>query len=74
MLTKIGEILILLTALAFGLACLFERDMIWMLYEYDSRLTGSLIERTPRWEQQATIMGFFFIVLGIIGFGAGLRG
>jgi hypothetical protein len=61
-------------ALAFGLACLFERDMIWMLYEYDSRLTGSFIERTPRWEQQATIMGFFFIVLGIIGFGAGLRG
>jgi hypothetical protein len=60
-------------ALAFGFACLFERDMVWMLYEYDSRLTGTLIERTPRWEKQAAIMGFFFIVLGIIGFWAGMR-
>jgi len=63
-----------LIAIAFGLACLFERDLVWMLYEYDSRLMGTWIERTARWEQQTTLMGFFFIALGIVGFWAGLRG
>jgi len=61
-------------AIAFGLACLFERDLVWMLYEYDSHMMGTTIERTPRWNQQATWMGLFFVALGIIGFWTGLHG
>ncbi len=61
-------------AIAFGLACLFERDLVWMLYEYDSRLTGAQVERTPRWNQQAAWMGLFLVILGIIGFWSALNG
>lgn len=61
-------------AVAFGLACLFERDLVWMLYEYDSQLMGTRIERTPRWNQQAIWMGRFFVILGIIGFWSALQG
>ncbi len=61
-------------AIAFGLACLFERDLVWMLYEHDSRIMGTRIKRTTRWEQQATWMGYFFVALGLIGFWAALHG
>jgi|FLYN01.1.fsa_nt_gi hypothetical protein len=61
-------------AVTFGLACLFERDLVWMLYEYDSRLMGTPAERTPRWNQQAAWMGYFFVALGLIGFWAALHG
>jgi hypothetical protein len=60
-------------AIAFGLACLFERDLVWMLYEYDSRLMGTHAERSPRWNQQTTWLGFFFFTLGVLGFMVGLR-
>jgi hypothetical protein len=56
------------------LACLFERDLVWMLYEYDSHLMGTSVERTPRWNQQAGWMGLFFVILGLVGFWAALQG
>jgi hypothetical protein len=61
-------------AIAFGLACMFERDLVWMLYEYDSRIMGTQIERTAGWERQATWMGCFFVALGLLGFWAALHG
>jgi hypothetical protein len=61
-------------AIALGLACLFERDLVWMLYEYDSHLMGTSVERTPRWNQQAGWMGLFFVILGLVGFWAALQG
>jgi hypothetical protein len=60
-------------AIAFGLACLFERDLVWMLYEYDSRIMGTRIERTAGWERQAVWMGYFFVILGFMGFWAALH-
>ena len=60
-------------AIAFGLACMFERDLVWMLYKHDSRIMGTQIERTSRWEQQAAWMGYFFVALGLIGFWAALH-
>jgi len=60
-------------AIAFGLACLFERDLVWMLYEYDSRLMGTQVERSTRWNQQTTWLGLFFFTLGVLGFMVALR-
>jgi hypothetical protein len=60
-------------AVALGLACIFERDLVWMLYEYDHRLTGTLATRTPRWEHTITYLGYFLVYLGIVAFWGGLR-
>lgn len=60
-------------AIAVGLACVFERDLVWMLYEYDNRLMGTHTERTRRWERFVTLQGHFLVYLGIAAFWTGLR-
>ena len=60
-------------AIAVGLACVFERDLVWMLYEYDNRLFGTHAERTRRWERLVTLQGYFLVYLGIFAFWGGLR-
>lgn len=60
-------------AIALGLACVFEQDLVWMLYEYDNRLLGTQAQRTRRWERLVTFQGYFLVYLGIIAFWGGLR-
>ena len=68
MLVSLGVI-----AIALGLACVFDRDLIWMLYEYDNRLFGTAAKRSGRWERLVTLQGYFFVYLGIIAFWWGLH-
>ena len=59
--------------LAFGLICLFERDMAFMLYEYDARLMGKVLKRTPDWDNLMRTQGAVLVMAGLIGFIVGLR-
>jgi hypothetical protein len=60
-------------AVAVGLACLFERDLVWALYEYDHRLFGTQAQRTRQWERMITALGYFMVYLGIVVFWFGLH-
>jgi hypothetical protein len=60
-------------AVAVGFVCLFEQDLVWMLYEFDNRLLGTFVERTRRWERLVSLQGHFLACLGIIAIVAGLR-
>ncbi len=62
-----------IVAIALGLACVFDRDLVWMLYEYDHRLLGSAAQRTRRWERLMTLQGHFLVYLGIVALWGGLR-
>jgi hypothetical protein len=59
--------------IAFGLMCLFEKDMAFRLYEYDARLMGKVLERTRSWEGLMQTQGAVLVLIGVIGFIVGLR-
>jgi hypothetical protein len=58
---------------AFGAMCVFEQDMAYMLYEYDARMMGKLLERTRDWENLMRVQGAVLILIGIIGLFTGIR-
>lgn len=59
--------------IAFGLMCLFERDMAFQLYEYDARLMGKILRRTQEWESLMRTQGVVMVMVGLMGFLIGLR-
>jgi hypothetical protein len=59
--------------MAFGLMCLFERDIAFMLYEYDARLMGKVLRRTPDWDSLMRIQGAVLVMAGVLGLILGLR-
>jgi hypothetical protein len=59
--------------MAFGLMCLFERDIAFMLYEYDARLMGKVLRRTPDWDSLMRTQGTVLVLAGVLGLILGLR-
>lgn len=59
--------------MGFGLMCLFERDIAFMLYEYDARLLGKVLRRTPDWDSLMRTQGAVLVMVSAIGFIIGLR-
>jgi hypothetical protein len=59
--------------IAFGLMCMFEKDMAFRLYEYDAKLMGKVLERTPSWESLMRTQGAVLVLIGMIGFIVGIR-
>ena len=59
--------------IAFGLMCLFERDMAFQLYEYDAELMGKVLRRTQDWESLIRTQGLVMLMVGFMGFFIGLR-
>ena len=59
--------------LGFGLMCLFERDIAFMLYEYDARLMGKVLKRTADWDSLMRTQGAVLVMAGLMGFILGLR-
>ena len=59
--------------IAFGLLCLFERDMAFDLYEYDAKLMGKVLRRTQEWESLIRTQGIVMLMVGFMGFFVGLR-
>ena len=57
----------------FGLMCLFQRDIAWMLYEADSRFFGKQLVRTHDWDQLMVIQGIVLVMIGILGVLVSLR-
>jgi|GEM_PF-3487792 len=55
-------------AIAFGLLCWFDSDMVFRLYEHDLKMFGKVMERTADWNTTARAQGTFFIILGVVGF------
>lgn len=62
-----------IVAIALGLACVFERDLVWRLYEYDHRLLGTSAQRTHRWERLVMLQGHLLVYLGIVALWSGLH-
>lgn len=60
-------------AIVLGLVCVFERDLVWMLYEFDHRLLGTTVQRTRRWERLITLQGYFLVYLGVVALWGGLQ-
>ncbi len=59
--------------MAFGLMCLFERDIAFMLYEYDARLMGKVLRRTSDWDSLMRTQGTVLVMAGGLGLILGLR-
>lgn len=59
--------------IAFGLLCLFERDMAFELYEYDAKLMGKVLRRTQDWDSLIRTQGVVMLMVGFMGFFVGLR-
>jgi hypothetical protein len=59
--------------IAFGLMCLFERDMAFHLYEYDAKLMGKVLRRTQDWDSLMRTQGLVMLMVGFMGFFIGLR-
>jgi hypothetical protein len=59
--------------IAFGLMCLFERDMAFQLYEYDAKLMGKVLRRTQDWDSLMCTQGLVMLMVGFMGFFIGLR-
>jgi hypothetical protein len=59
--------------IAFGLMCLFERDMAFQLYEYDAKLMGKVLRRTQDWDSLMRTQGLVMLMVGFMGFFIGLR-
>lgn len=59
--------------ICFGLMCLFQRDIAWMLYEADARFAGKQRARTPDWDQLMVTQGIVLVMIGIIGVLVGFR-
>jgi hypothetical protein len=58
---------------AFGAMCVFEQDIAYMLYEYDARMMGKILERTRDWENLMRVQGAALILIGILGVLTGIR-
>ena len=50
--------------IAFGLMCLFDREMAYRLYEYDAKLMGKVLERTPGWDSLMQTQGAVLVLVG----------
>lgn len=59
--------------IAFGALCVFDKNTAWMLYEYDARLMGKVLQRTEAWNNLLNTQGFVLILVGVIGVIIGLR-
>ena len=59
--------------IAFGALCLFDKNTAWMLYEYDARLMGKVLQRSQAWDNLLNTQGVVMIVVGLIGIVIGLR-
>ena len=59
--------------IAFGLMCLFERDMAFQLYEYDAKLMGKILRRTQDWDSLMRTQGVVMVMVGFMGFLIGFR-
>ena len=59
--------------IAFGLMCLFERDMAFQLYEYDAKLMGKILRRTQDWDSLMRTQGVVMVMVGFMGFFIGFR-
>jgi hypothetical protein len=59
--------------IAFGLMCLFERDVAFQLYEYDAKLMGKVLRRTQDWDSLMRTQGLVMLMVGFMGFFIGLR-
>jgi len=57
-----------LLLIAFGLMCLFERDLAFQLYEYDAKLMGKVLRRTRAWDHLMRTQGAVLLMVGILGF------
>jgi hypothetical protein len=54
--------------IAFGLMCVFDKEMAFRLYEYDAKLMGKVLERTRDWDGMIFTQGSVLVMVGIIGF------
>jgi hypothetical protein len=59
--------------IAFGALCLFDKNTAWMLYEYDARLMGKVLERTQSWNNLLNTQGVVLVLVGVIGVFISLR-
>jgi hypothetical protein len=59
--------------IAFGALCLFDKNTAWMLYEYDARLMGKVLQRSEAWNNLLNTQGFVLILVGLIGVVISLR-
>ncbi len=62
--------------IVFGLICLFDSELAWLIHEMDARFVGRTARRSSHWETHMMLQGFCMIVAGGLGVmvGAGLIG
>lgn len=60
-------------AIAFGLGCIFEKELMWTLLEHDARLTGKVMRRVKGWENLLNMQGAVLIVIGVFGIFVAVR-
>jgi hypothetical protein len=54
-------------AIAFGLFCLIDKDLVWSLFEHDARLFGKVLKKAPGWQSLMTTQGIVIIMIGALG-------
>jgi len=54
-----------LVMIVVGLVCLFAKDIVWELTDWQNRTKGLQSDRTPEWETSINISGVVAIVTGI---------
>jgi hypothetical protein len=61
-----GVILAAIMLIGWGLVCIFGRDLVWELKQFDRRADGLVSERTPEWEGMTAAGGVVAILLGLV--------
>jgi len=57
-----------------GILCLYNKDLAWMLYEFDARMWGADAPRKGKnWQQQVQMAGYCLVWLGILGMMTGIN-
>jgi hypothetical protein len=55
-----------ITLIAFGLAQIFSKEMIWQVTEWANQKQGRKSIRPPFWDRATTVMGTISVFMGVL--------
>jgi len=60
------RLLIAISAIGFGTACIFATGWVWTLVERANRSLGKQVTRTDSWDARTSLAGVILIGVGVV--------
>jgi len=60
------RLLIAISAIGLGVACIFATDAVWALVERFNQRIGKQVTRTDDWDARASLAGVILIGVGVV--------